>query len=215
MVQDLQLSKKEINITYETIFDLLVREKNRDELQKLSSTYFNDIVVYLQEKEKALNNLSREEARRVEQQLENAKRLIKELYDRRERKIVLMALNSARINETKVSHDTFLWQEKNLYDELIRLLISARQEVLDKTINNLRTEQHSIIIQQESRLEKIPEDKPETKQVKLTISLSKFVDEKLQAFGPYNTGDVAILPQKIANMLVSTGKASEILRKDL
>ncbi len=215
MVQEVQLSKKEINITYETIFDLLVREKNRDELQKLSSTYFNDIVVYLQEKEKAMNSVNREDARRAEQQLENAKRLIKELYDRREKKVVFMALNGARINETKANHEAFLELEKKLYNGLVTFLISARQDVLDKTLNKTIPEQSTVIIsQQENKIEKIsetkPETKPETKQVKLNISLSKFVDEKLQAFGPYNAGEIVVLPHKIANVLVSAGKASEV-----
>ena len=35
-------------ITYETLYDILRREKNRAELQELSETYLQDLINYLQ-----------------------------------------------------------------------------------------------------------------------------------------------------------------------
>ena len=48
------MSDKEINITYETLFDLLRREKGREELQDLGETFSQDVVSYLEEKRKIL-----------------------------------------------------------------------------------------------------------------------------------------------------------------
>ena len=44
------MGENEITITYETLFDLLRREKSRDELQSLSPTFFIDFIDYLKDK---------------------------------------------------------------------------------------------------------------------------------------------------------------------
>ena len=45
---------KEFNISYTTLFELLRREKDREELQKLQKTFFEDVKSYIQEKQKNL-----------------------------------------------------------------------------------------------------------------------------------------------------------------
>ena len=47
----------EVNITYETLFEILRREKNREELQKLDESFFNDVLNYVKEKKQQLNDL--------------------------------------------------------------------------------------------------------------------------------------------------------------
>ena len=70
----------EINISYETLFELLRREKTRDELQKLEDSFFTDVVNYLKEKEEFLQNQKKkqdlfaaDEIYKAEKQLENIK----------------------------------------------------------------------------------------------------------------------------------------------
>ncbi len=41
------MGAKDINITYESIFEILLREKNRGELQKLSEIFRTDLYNYL------------------------------------------------------------------------------------------------------------------------------------------------------------------------
>ena len=49
------METKEVNITYETLYELLKREKDMTDLQKLDSSFFNDFVDYLNEKKKMLD----------------------------------------------------------------------------------------------------------------------------------------------------------------
>ena len=44
------METKSYVITYDTLFDLLKREKERPDLQKLETTFFNDLVFYLKQK---------------------------------------------------------------------------------------------------------------------------------------------------------------------
>src|SRR3989338_6765864 len=45
---------QEVVITYETLFELLKREKERTDLQKLEPTFFSDTINYIKDKKKIL-----------------------------------------------------------------------------------------------------------------------------------------------------------------
>jgi len=44
------MADEEIVVTHETLFELFRREKSRDELQKLSATFFSDVASYIKSK---------------------------------------------------------------------------------------------------------------------------------------------------------------------
>ena len=91
------MEAKEVNITYETLFELLKRERDMSDLQKLEPSFISDFVDYLNEKkktsEKEDNLFSSGEKKKVEVQIDNARRLVKEIYERREKKILRKFLN--------------------------------------------------------------------------------------------------------------------------
>ena len=47
-------SAKEVNITYETLFEVLKRESDMADLQKLEPTFFADTISYIKDKKKVL-----------------------------------------------------------------------------------------------------------------------------------------------------------------
>ena len=40
----------DVIITYETLYELLMREKSRAEIQKLDNDFFNDVIKYIKDK---------------------------------------------------------------------------------------------------------------------------------------------------------------------
>ena len=106
---------KEINITYETLFDLLRREKTREELQKLDPEFFNDVIDYVKEKTKSYYELkdktdlfAADERLKADKQLQNIKKIIKEIYERREKKIIALAVDSSRMFSTVIDKSALL-----------------------------------------------------------------------------------------------------------
>ena len=127
----------EINISYETLFELLRREKSRDELQKLNDTFFADVVNYLKEKEEFLENqkqkqdlFAAEEIEKAEKQISNIKKILKELYERRERKILSMALDASKTTSIVIDTSAMLTEEKLFYSNVLGILNNFRQGVL-------------------------------------------------------------------------------------
>ena len=95
-------------ITYETLYELLRREKYKKELQELNKTFFNDTIKYLNEKQAMLDESQKKESvfatseiSKIKKQLQNVRNILKELYDRRENKILQEALFSSRSKEKK------------------------------------------------------------------------------------------------------------------
>ena len=133
---------KEIMITFETLFELFRREKGREELQKLSPSFLNDVVEYLKDKNQFLEAqknkqdiFSSTERDKIEKEIKNIKDTIKSLYDRRERKIINLALDKARAPNMLVDTSTLLDEEKKLFDAIIDRLGKHRIGVLLNVLN--------------------------------------------------------------------------------
>ena len=77
----------EVRITYETLYELMRLEKNREEMQKLPDNFIQDTLSYLSSKEKIVSDsrkrfdlFSASEREKTEVQLKNIKKILKELY---------------------------------------------------------------------------------------------------------------------------------------
>ena len=89
----------EISITYDLLFDILKIEKSREDLQKLDENFYSDIVNYLSSKDSIIENPNTpiRERELTKIQLSNVKKLLIELYDRREKKIINLAFYQIKI----------------------------------------------------------------------------------------------------------------------
>src|SRR3989344_3546010 len=122
------MAEQSITITLETLFDLLRREKSREELQPLDARFYQDLVRYINEKrvlmttqQKSLDLFSELEREKATIQFNNIKKLIRELYEKRERKIISMALNKSKTNTDLIDTSSMLDEERILYEELVYL----------------------------------------------------------------------------------------------
>ena len=231
MTQAIAGKEKEVNITHETLFEILRREKNREELQKLDDSFFSDLISYLQEKQDILRRqedksdiFSFDEKKKVEKQLDSVMRILTQLYERRERKIINMALMQSRTHSSVGSSGTLLKEEHLLFSDLLSTLKSYRSGILQKIMAS------SLPAISESSYEKQSQDcSPKlavgggqtsaaapnipvsgTKMVRFTHPIPKFVGSELEVFGPFEEEDVASLPAKIADLLIEKGRAEEI-----
>lgn len=215
-------TKEEVTITYETLFELLRREKERSELQKLDSTFFDNVLRYLKDKQVIIKKqqtdlFSAEEKRKTEDQLENVRRIIRDLYSKREKKVVNMAIEKSRNKSYIMDNSAFLKEEKELFDNIVRILDLGRDNVLLNVLA-LRepAELGNIAPERKENAAGIPEKpakeeiKKDTRLVRFLSAVPKFVGKELEEYGPFEEEDIASLPVEIANVLVNKGRAEEI-----
>ena len=212
--------EKEINLTYETLFELLRREKNRVELQPLESSFYLDFIEYLkvkkqllQEKQSSLGPENSEELTKLMIQVDNINKILKELYERREKKIVNIALMSSR-SKPGTTKENLLEIEDSFYHELIALFSKYRKGVL----LNLLSQKAPIIeeIEQKSKEKQPSASEPQQDQeskevlVRFLSFVPKFLGEELETYGPFEADEMITLPLIIAKILIDKGKAEEI-----
>ncbi len=208
----MEQTAKEVVLTYETLYELLRREKSRDELQQLDEQYFRDTLTYLKEKQQAYDDnlvkndiFSQSERDKLQIQLANIKKIIRDLYDIRERKIINMAINHTRTNAQIADTAHLIIQEKALYDSIVTALAHHRTSILLKLLEQRMPD----IMPIEKEIEE-PIQETTTKKVKFTEKVDQFVDEELETYGPYEAEQEAELPPDLANILISQGKAAGI-----
>ena len=190
-------------ITYEILYDILRREKTRQELQKLDENLFKDINNYIKEKKSILDDLktkssifAQKEINKTEKELENIKRIVKEIYDKRESKILQLALSSSITS--KIEYDTnLLPEEKLIFNDLSKFLKESRRELLNNLLDDekpkgIKSEQESI------------------KTVRILQAIPKFIGDDLNEYGPFNEEYIASLPIKVAELLIKKNRAEEI-----
>jgi len=220
-----------ITVTYETLFELLRREKDRVELQKLDENFFENVVSYLNEK-KAMTNqdLQKElfsEGNTVdnERQLDNVKRIIKELYERREKKIITLALDKSRTKSDIIDTSALLGGEKKLFDALVEIFNNYRGAVLLNVLTgNLpfkleeaegsndseKTEDNNNTNEQAEVKPAVEINSNDTKMVRFLAAVPKFLGPEGEELGPFEEEDVASLPSGVSELLINKGRVEEL-----
>jgi DNA replication initiation complex subunit (GINS family) len=211
---------KNVVITYETLFDILRREKDREELQKLDASFYTDVVNYIREKKEALiagqeTLFSEEDRDKTEIQLQNIKRILKELYNRREKKIIDTAIMKSRTNSDIIDGSAMLDEEKMLFSEITKKLNCSRAGILFNILEG-RTPESKKTAEDASEPARVSEGKEkkaeqkETKMVRFIHAVPQFYGEDAELYGPFDEEDIACLPREIAELLISKERADEI-----
>ena len=207
---------QEAVITYETLYELLKRERERPDLQKLEPAFFSDTIGYIKDKKKILEAKSDsvfaiEEKKKTERQLENIYKILKELYERREKKIISLALDKSRTKSNLIDTTALLKEEKVVFDALTGLLDTYRDAILYSILNEKMPFMRSFEDKKPKEDFKTAfELKKSTKLVRFTHRVPKFVGEELEEYGPFEEEDIANLPAEVADVLISKGRVEEI-----
>jgi DNA replication initiation complex subunit (GINS family) len=157
------MSDDEINITYETLFEILRLEKNRADLQKLDSKFYDNVATYILDKTKMFKSEMDSPGNEVElkaKQLSNIKKIVRDIYFRRIKKILNTALTQNLTQNNISNSDLMLDVENEFYNEISKVMSNHKEEVLHSVINS------QVNSQVQSNLEDTPEtskndDKPE------------------------------------------------------
>jgi len=135
------MSEKDVVITYETLFELSRLEKGREELQKISPSFFSEVIVYLEGKRRTFDSKEKPEflfaaddKDKIRIELDNIKKILKDLYDRREKKIVSMALNKAKTGVMLINTANMLPSERMMFDSVNSTLFEFRRNTLFKLV---------------------------------------------------------------------------------
>ncbi len=159
----------EEEINYEKISQLTKKERKTSKLVNLDAKFYSMLIAHLKKLQEGYNKKYLEAPTSTEALLLNNEickldSMIKEIYARRERKIILSALDT---NSTP-GFKNMLEHEQRLYDSLTKILNDYKEEVLNQKLNpscaeppeNLTIESPSLPLGTESTKKEIEPEAP-------------------------------------------------------
>jgi len=184
-------------LTYSELTKLQRKEKETNALQDLGEDFIKRVTEYVKRKKELINKeddnvFSRDVSNKARIELSNAKKILKDLYDYREKKVLNQALLSVRSGVSLKDTTLMLSDERKLYDELLSLLKKYREKY-EKSI-------------EAGALPKRVEENQEVI-IKILERVPNFVGPDNKIYGPYTKGEVISLNKKLAEILIKDKKA--------
>lgn len=180
---------------YEDLYELLRNEKFSTDLQDMSLENLKKIRSYFNERNNKLNEsessnmFSSHNKLKIQGEIDNATRIVNDLINIRERKIINRAIFTSRSNENIEDTSNMIEIEKKLYDflnvELKKFRKSYLYEIENRKVNDKKHKKYVV-------LEDIP-----------------LLSDGINEYGPYEKNDFIELPSNIANILINESKIKE------
>ncbi len=203
----------DISLTYEKLFDVVRKERLQEGLQKLDATFYADLVAYLNDKTSVLSKdhqkslFSQSEQDVSKKQLDNIKKLIMDLYVRREKKILNLAMMKSRTNSNLIDTSGLLNEEKKLFKTVVDILNEAKESILFSVISGTVPK-----VSVPSGMKEEPKQTSQSSALKVMFlnNVPKFVGKEMEEYGPFTKEQIVDLPSQVANILVNKGHAKKV-----
>ena len=202
-------------ITNEKLYEILRKEKSRSELQQLESNFYDKVKSYIQEKKIIIDSqkdkstiFSKIELENTKKQIDTTRKIINELFEKREQKILLLALLCSKTNPENKEIDTQIQAENILYTQILDFLTTNRETNLVSLFNPEKQ-----IIEKTKDIN-TTQSEQKNKLLRITNPIPKFIGLDLNTYGPFDSEEVANLPNKIAEVLINNNRAIEIKQNE-
>ena len=168
-------------ITFEFIRKIQREEQREPKLSKLPEDFYQKAKDYLEQKRKLYEKKG---DKGVALEVRNAERLLEDIFNRRETKIVTHAIITAR---TDLPPPNLLPEEKEMFEAMVEMIKKRRERVLNTLLKKTKEEKFEEVI--------FMEDVPE------------FIGADMKGYGPFKKGEKARIPRENAMILISAKKA--------
>ncbi len=158
----------EETITFEFLRSVQRKEKSEPTLSKIPSNFFEISKEYLERKRKMIKD------KKDEYEVRNIKRVLEDIFNTREKKIINFALLAAR---TDISIENLTEEEKEFFEKIKDLIKKRRKNVLISLSENNKV------------------------RVKFLQDMPKFIGMDEVTYGPFKSGDEADIPIENARVL--------------
>ena len=222
----LTITMDDEEITYKTLRKIQQAEKNSPQITQINKEFYRDVTVFLKQLEKRLVEEKKPQKQMLlAEESQNIEKIIRNIYEHREKKIMLAAISKARGGNPSIKH--LLPEEKTFFDELYKNIVSFRKQIFSDETKDDRSKAKETKESEskesstdEKRVEKIdnsvqPEEKQETTPanthpvLRIQEDIPSFVGTDNQTY-TLHKGDIISLPKDMAKMLLNKKVAKEI-----
>lgn len=197
-------------INYRTLRKIQEIEKNSPVLSELKPDFYKSFIGYLKILNKRLDlEKSSQKQILIRDEIENIKKIGINIYENREKKILLATISKARGGNPDLKN--IIEEEKILFDSVYDLLLKLRKSALE--IEKLPEEKENNDI----KLDEIPVNKNKTEEIqenlnpiiRITQDIPEFVGTDRKKYN-LKKNDIISLEDNMSNMLIKKGAAEKI-----
>lgn len=210
----------EEDISYKTLRKIQQAEKNSPQITQIKRGFYDEVISFLHQLEKRLETEKKPQKQMLlAEECQNIEKIIRNIYEQREKKIMLAAIAKARGGNPSVK--TLLPEEKTFFNDLYQDIVLFRKQIflnIDDSDEERIEQKSSSTASSEIVPEKKQTDSKE-KQKKLqqnTHPVLRIVEDIGSFVGTDNNtytlhkGDIISLPDDMATMLLNKKAAIRV-----
>ncbi len=199
-------------LTFKFLRELQKKERSSSDLEKLETDFYSQISDYL--KRKSSLNLSDDNDFSIRRDLEHTKVIIRDILNRRERKVMNLAMLNSRGD---VVPKNMLPEEKAFFTDIKAALISYRESIDLMKSCGKNSKDDSKEGKKTSSDKDTPTKKDESgsqkddiSRIKMLDDMPKFMSDDGNEYGPFGKDDIVEIPCSAADILMNMEKAEKI-----
>ena len=180
-------------LDYDSLYELLRKEKYSENLQKIDKNFLAEFKEYLRafrEKASSESDIFSDNAYQHKKQLENSIAIFKGLILRRKKKLLQLVFVAAETGIMKRDYENMFDFEKKIFDNFVKAIEEGDKE-LSASLNGHNEKNGDV-----------------NKMVIFNESIDEFADMEGKLIGPFGKGDLVNLDAKVCEVLVQGGKAN-------
>jgi len=203
----------EEKINYKNLRKIQQMEKDSPTLTKIEPGFYNELSDYLKYLDDRLEKESSSQKQKLlREEVQNTRKIATNIYEQREKKIMLAAISKARGGEPDLNN--LVITERNLFDSILQKMIRVRDEILNKKTKEKEEEklpELSVEVKTEVKKQEIAVPKQENTNpiVMVTKDMPEFMGTDAKRYN-LRKGDMLSLPQDMSDTLSKRDAVKEI-----
>ena len=163
-------------------------EQHEVKLSKIPQDFYEKAKKYLDQKKK-ISKKKPDRSNKLE--VENIQRILEDVFNRRETKILQQAVFATR---TGIPVQNLSKTEEKFFRQLVELLKYQRQKTLNILTKKIKEKKEKV------RLQKL----------KFTKDIPEFMGSDLKKYGPFKTEEEGEIPEENAELMIKSGNAKKV-----
>jgi len=180
----------EETITFELIRKIQREEQRTQKLSKLPDDFYKNVKSYI-------NTKTNMENRKVVLEVKSIERLAEDIFNRRERKVLNLAIISARTN---IQPENLTEEERSFFDHVLAVVKERRNTLLTVAVEK------DVKGGEDEKMAPTPET---AGLVVFKKEVPAFVGSDLKNYGPFKKGDITKLPDENKKIMLEQGVVDE------
>jgi len=212
VIREKEMNENEIN--YKNLRKIQQIEKESPTLTKIESSFYTALSDYLKYLDSRLEKESSPQKQMLlKEEVQNTKKIATNIYEQREKKIILAAISKARGGEPDLKN--LVGVERNLFDSILQMMIQTREELLNKKTREKEEEEKTVEFSVEPKAENKKQEiiTPKQQNINPIVMVAKDIPEFIGTDAKkYNLrkGDILSLPKDMSDTLSKRDAVKEM-----